>query len=178
MIHQALNNSKREAVVDLFASVFTSAEGEKEGRLIGSLSYGLASRIDNTEILCFGSYENESLIACIFFTRLRFNVPVQVYMLAPVAVSTESQGRGVGQSLIAYGLNEMKRRCANVAVTYGDPAFYAKSGFVPLSEDVIRAPLALSMPAGWLGQSLTDEPIAAIHERPVCVKEFDYPVYW
>lgn len=178
MNYQTLDKSKQKEVAGLFTSVFTASEGEKEGVLIGNLSSELASSIDNEETICFGVYENESLIGSIFFTRLKFNSPVQVYMLAPVAVSTENQGKGIGQALINYGLNELKKRSVSVAVTYGDPSFYSKVGFRELSENVIQAPLKLSMPFGWLGQSLTDEPIPTINERPVCVKEFNNPVYW
>lgn len=178
MIHQILDKSKQKEVEKLFTSVFTSSEGENEGRLIGNLSSQLASNIDNDEIFCFGAYENELLIGCIFFTRLRFDNPIQVYMLAPVAVCREHQGQGIGQSLINYGLSELKTRPVNVVVTYGDPSFYSKVGFQALSENVIQAPLKLSMPFGWLGQSLTGESIPAINERPLCVKAFNDPVYW
>ena len=99
-------------------------------------------------------------------------------MLAPVAVSTEHQGKGVGQALINHGLGELKTRSVNVAITYGEPSFYSRVGFEPLSEKVIQAPLKLSMPIGWLGQSLTEESIPTIDERPTCVKEFNNPVYW
>jgi predicted N-acetyltransferase YhbS len=178
MIHRILDKSKQKEVEDLFTSVFTSSEGENEGRLIGNLSSQLASNIDNDEIICFGVYENDTLIGSIFFTRLQFSESIQVYMLAPVAVSSEHQGKGIGQALINYGLNELKKRSVDVAVTYGDPSFYSKVGFRALSENVIQAPLKLSMPFGWLGQSLTGESIPAINERPLCVKAFNDPVYW
>jgi len=178
MIHRILDKSKQKEVEELFTSVFTSSEGKNEGKLIGNLSSQLASGIDGNEIICFGAYEKETLIGSIFFTRLQFSKPIQVYMLAPVAVSTEHQGKGIGQALINYGLNELKKRSVNVAVTYGDPSFYSKVGFKELSESVIQAPLKLSMPFGWLGRSLTEEPIPTIKERPECVEEFNDPVYW
>ncbi|MGH1429716.1 MAG: GNAT family N-acetyltransferase [Neptuniibacter sp.] len=178
MNYQNLDKSKKEEVANLFTSVFTSSESEKEGVLVGGLSSELASNIDNKETICFGACENGSLIGAIFFTRLKFNDPIQVYMLAPVAVSTEFQGRGIGQKLINYGLNELRNRSVSIVVTYGDPSFYSKIGFQSLSEDLIQAPLKLSMPIGWLGQTLTGEPIPSIKERPVCVKEFNNPVYW
>lgn len=178
MIHRILDKSKQKEVEELFTSVFTSSEGEKEGKLIGNLSSQLASDIDDNEIICFGAYEKETLIGSIFFTRLQFSKPIQVYMLAPVAISTEHQGKGIGQALINCGLNELKKRSVNVAVTYGDPSFYSKVGFQALAENVIQAPLKLSMPFGWLGQSLTGEPIPIIKERPDCVEEFNDPVYW
>lgn len=178
MNYQILDKSKQKEVTRLFTSVFTSSEGENEGVLIGNLSSELASSTDNEETICFGVYENDSLIGSIFFTRLKFNSPIKVYMLAPVAVSTEHQRKGIGQALINYGLNDLKRRAISVAVTYGDPSFYSKVGFQALSENVIQPPLKLSMPFGWLGQSLTGKPIPTINERPVCVKEFNDPVYW
>ncbi len=178
MNYQVLGSKNKKEITELFTSVFTSSEGKEEGKLIGKLSSELASTIDNEETICFGLYENESLIGSIFFTRLQFKVPIQVYMLAPVAVSTKYQGKGIGQALINYGLNELKKSSVNVAITYGDPSFYSKVGFQVLSENVIQAPLTLSMPVGWLGQSLSGESIPAINERPTCVKEFNDPVYW
>jgi putative acetyltransferase len=178
MSHRILDKSKQKEVEALFTSVFTSSEGEKEGKLIGNLSSQLASNIDDNEIMCFGVYENEALIGSIFFTRLQFSNPIQAFMLAPVAVSDKHQGKGIGQALINYGLNELGKRSVNVVVTYGDPSFYSKVGFQALSENVVQAPLKLSMPFGWLGQSLTGEPIPTINERPVCVKEFNDSVYW
>ena len=136
MINRVLDKSKQKEVEELFTSVFTSSEGEKEGKLIGNLSSLLASSIDNNEIICFGAYENETLVGSIFFTRLRFSKPIQAYMLAPVAVTTENQGKGIGQALINYGLDELKKRAVSIAVTYGDPAYYSKMGFQALSEKV------------------------------------------
>lgn len=178
MNHKVLDKNSHQEITNLFTSVFTSSEGEKEGRLIGNLASELSLEIDNQEIICFGTYEEESIIGVIFFTRLRFNEAIQVYMLAPVAVSTKHQGKGVGQALINYGLNEIKNRSVAVAITYGDPSFYSKVGFQTLSENVIQAPLKLSMPQGWLGQSLCEEPIPTIDEQPRCVQEFNDPVYW
>ena len=178
MNHKILDKNSQEEVSSLFTSVFTASEGEKEGRLIGNLASELSSGTDNQEIVCFGTYEEESIIGSIFFTRLRFRDAIQVYMLAPVAVSTEHQGKGVGQALIIYGLKELKNRSVAVAITYGDPSFYSKVGFRALSENVIQAPLKLSMPEGWLGQSLTGDPVPVINDCPTCVKAFNDPVYW
>ncbi len=178
MNFKVLDKNSNKEVTNLFTSVFTSSEGEEEGQLIGSLTSKLSSNIDNQEIICLGAYENELIIGSIFFTRLKINKPIHIYMLAPVAVSASHQGKGVGQALINYGLNELKNRSAAVAITYGDPSFYSKVGFQSLSENVIQAPLKLSMPEGWLGQSLAEEKIPTIKERPTCVKEFNDSAYW
>lgn len=178
MNYKILDVKDKEKVASLFTSVFSSSEGNKEGELIGNLASELCTRADNQEIVCIGAYEEGSIIGAIFFTRLRFNEPITVYMLAPVAVRTNQQGKGVGQALIRYGLNVLKNRYVAVVITYGDPSFYSKVGFQPLSENTIKAPMKLSMPEGWLGQSLTEGPIPTINDRPTCVKEFNDPAYW
>ncbi len=178
MYFNILDSNNQNEVTELFTSTFTSSEGENEGELIGNLASELSSNIDNEEIICVCAYENALLIGSIFFTRLRFNEDINVYMLAPVAVGTQYQGEGVGQALINYGLKELKHRSVDVVVTYGDPSFYSKVGFQHLPENVIQAPLTLSMPGGWLGQSLKGEPIPVIDTRPACVKEFNNPAYW
>ena len=178
MNHKAVENNRHDEVTGLFTSVFTVSGGEDEGGLIGNLVTGLCSAIDNREVICFATFEKATIIASIFLTRLRFKAPVQVYMLAPVAVRTECQGQGTGQALIRHGLGELKKRSVSVAVTYGDPCFYSRVGFSPLSEKVIQAPLELSMPHGWLGQSLTGGSVPTLRERPVCVTAFNDPAYW
>lgn len=178
MYHTALSKHDQEEVHSLFYSVFTSSAGEEEGGLVGNLASKLAASIDNEEVIGLATVEAKSLIGVIFLTRLHFEEQVGVYMLAPVAVCTEHQGTGIGQTLIRYGLEEMRNRSVSVVITYGDSKFYSKSGFQPLSEEVIKAPLKLSIPEGWLGQSLTEAPIPTLKSRPTCVNEFNDPVYW
>ena len=137
MNFKILDNSSKVDIANLFTSVFSSSEGEQEGKLIGSLAFALATHADNQEIICIGAYEDVSLIGAIFFSRLQFKEPIAAYMLAPVAVSSAHQGRGVGKALIRFGLDELRNRSATLAVTYGDPAYYSKVGFQALSQDVI-----------------------------------------
>ena len=178
MEFKILDKSAQKPVSCLFTSVFSSSEGENEGQLIGELASALSSDIDNHKIICLGAYNNATLIGAIFFTRLYFKQPIEVYLLAPVAVSTHHQGKGIGQALIKYGLDEMKNRSVDVVTTYGDPSFYSKLGFQALSENVIKAPFKLSMPKGWLGRSLTATPVPTTNERPACVEAFNNSAYW
>ncbi len=141
------------------------------------LAAKLSSAIDGDDVLCFGACEDRSVRGAIFFTRLHFGDDALIYMLAPVAVAPAHQGVGIGTALIRFGLHALARRNALVAVTSGDPVYYGRSGFEPLSESVLKAPLDLSMPFGWLGQSLTGEPIQPRNERPRCVEAFNDPAY-
>ena len=165
-------------VTDLFRSCFTSSEGAEEGDAIATLADKLANAIDDESVICFAAFESEAIVGAVFFTKLNFESPAQVYMLSPVGVLTPRQGQGIGTKLIAFGLSGMQARGAQVAVTYGDPAFYSKAGFLPLPENRLQAPMPLSMPFGWLGQSLTEEPIPTLSDRPKCNGAFNDPKYW
>ena len=104
--------------------------------------------------------------------------PRRVFLLSPVAVATAHQGKGVGQRLIAHGLDALRREGVEIAVTYGDPAFYGRVGFVPVSEMDLPAPQPLSQPQGWIAQSLTDAPLTPLLGPARCVAAFDDPALW
>lgn len=173
-----LSKVDKNKIEKLFTHAFTASEGEKEGNLIGKLSAWLSNEINNLDIYCFGAFINNELVGSIFFTKLYFNSNVNVYMLAPVAVSPQHQKMGIGSSLIKFGIAEMKSKAVDIIVTYGDPSFYSKVGFQQITEDIIKAPFKLSMPHGWLGQPLKRKNIEKIKERPSCIEAFNNQVYW
>ncbi|MCG5517084.1 MULTISPECIES: hypothetical protein [unclassified Ectothiorhodospira] len=41
-----------------------------------------------------------------------------------------------------------------MVLTYGDPNYYSRIGFKPITEALAPAPFTLKQPEGWLGQSL------------------------
>jgi putative acetyltransferase len=49
--------------------------------------------------------------------------------LAPVAVSPECHGRGIGSALIQAGLEAVREQGAQGCVVLGDPAYYTRFGF-------------------------------------------------
>lgn len=146
--------------------------------MIGRLVSRLAAGIDDRDIICFAAVEDRTIVGSIFFTRLRFKTRANAYLLSPVAVATSQQGKGMGQALIRFGLDELKSRSADIVITYGDPAFYSRVGFEGLSETVIPAPFKLSIPMGWLVQALNERPIPVFRDPPACVEPFNDPVYW
>ena len=169
---------KASATIDLFFSVFRDAGGEEEGRLIGSLVRDLIATTKPGDLLGFLAVERDEVAGAIFFSRLTFDTPIEAYLLSPVAVDSGHQGRGIGQALITYGLDELRFLGAELVVTYGDPAFYSKIGFQPISDKAIRPPYTLSQPDGWLGQSLGGGHLDAYEGHVSCVAAFDNPVYW
>jgi putative acetyltransferase len=52
-----------------------------------------------------------------------------LYLLGPVAVRPDFQGRGIGRALIEEGLGTLRTRAAYGCVLVGDPAYYGRFGF-------------------------------------------------
>lgn len=168
----------REEIKQLFTKTFSDSEGPSEGLLVGNLAYDLMTRTDPQDLYCFVATEDEQIVGSILFSRLTFECDVDAFLLAPVAVHPSYQGQGVGQRLINVGLNELREDGVELAFTYGDPDFYAKVGFGPISERTAKAPLELTDPEGWLAQSLVGDELEPIAGDSHCVDALNSPEYW
>lgn len=167
-----------DAIVRLFVSVFSDSEGQSEGTLIGRLAKNLFDTTDERDLFNYVADDDGQIVGSIFFSRLGFEDSSDGFILAPVAVCGDRQGRGVGQALIRHGLADLKDRGISTVLTYGDPAFYRKVGFCPISHLLVKAPFELSQPEGWLGQSLVGDPIESLCGSCRCVEALDDSVYW
>lgn len=168
-----------DAIAELFASTFTASEDAEEGALIGTLARRLIAETPTEDLRVVTAREDGTLLGGIFFTRLTYaGDPRTVFMMAPVAVATARQGQRIGQRLIAHGLKLLRQEGVDIAVTYGDPAFYGRAGFKPVPEADLPAPQPLQQPHGWLAQSLTDAPLTPVCGPARCVSAFDDPALW
>lgn len=172
------NPNHAEEIRNLFKAVFSDSEGETEGALIGNLAHDLIMETDKKDLYGFIATENKKIIGCIFFSRLTFESAVSAFVLSPVAVHSDYQGKGIGQQLINYGIGKLKNEGVELVMTYGDINFYSKVGFKPISEEVVKAPLKLTYPEGWIGQSLNSDMVAPIAGNSSCVKALSKPEYW
>lgn len=166
-------------IATLFESTFSDSENAEEGLLIGKLAKGLIETTPVDEISVFTALDKGKVVGCIIFTRLWFGADErQVYLLSPVAVSSDQQGIGIGTRLISFGLRTLRESGIDIAVTYGDPDYYKRVGFKPIGLDVIPAPLPLEQPHGWMVQSLTDAAIYPFDGPARCADALNNPAYW
>lgn len=172
------NPSTKDEIKQLFVTAFSDSAGVSEGGIVGNLAYDLMTNTDPHNHYGFVATENEKIIGSIFFTRLRFPNNENALLLSPVAISTDFQGKGIGQKLINFGLDHVTQDAISLVFTYGDPNFYSKMGFTHISDQVIKPPFELSQPDGWLGLSLENTEIKPIEGRPFCVKAFNNPELW
>ena len=171
--------TREQAISELFTATFSASEGAGEGQAIGDLVRNLMKTTPSKDLLVWSAYEDQVFLGCIFLSRLTFaQDDRRVFILSPVAVKTDRQKNGIGQKLIAYGLDDLRQKGIDFVVTYGDPNYYSKTGFGQITEELAQAPLKLSFPEGWLGQSLSDK-----DERPLigpsrCVTALNNPELW
>ncbi|WP_375748854.1 GNAT family N-acetyltransferase [Vibrio sp. HN007] len=178
MNYQLYKETQTEEIIHLFTQTFTDSEGKEEGALIGKLTSDLLATTPKKDIYVFIAEENEQIAGSILFTRLTFASDKTAFLMAPVAVSTHCQGNGIGQKLIRFGLDSMKQQGVDLAFTYGDPNYYTKTGFEQITEKEFKAPMPLSLPHGWMAQSLTEEELESISGESSCVQAFDNPALW
>lgn len=168
-----------QEVTHLFTQTFTDSEGKTEGDLIGNLAHDLMTKSDKSTLRVFIAQEKNVLVGCIFFSEITFQKSSQkAYLLAPVAILTQYQGKGIGKKLIHFAHDILKKEGVDIVITYGDIRFYKKVGYLPISEEIIQAPLKLSHPEGWLAQSLKKISLQPIPGNSFCIKAFQNPKYW
>lgn len=162
----------------LVKRTFSDSESAEKGKLIGNLAFELLTQTPEQDVFGFIAKQNDAIVGCVIFSRLFLADGIQAFILAPAAVATEFQRQGIGQQLIRFGLQQLKQNGIELALTYGDPNYYSKVGFQPISEQQNPAPLKLTYPHGWPAQSLTDQPIPHLKQKPSCVSALAKPEYW
>ena len=172
------NPANIKEIKQLFAQTFSDSEGQSEGLLVANLAYSLMTRTDAHDFYAFIATENEQIIGSIIFSKLTFESELNAFLLSPVAIHTSYQGNGIGQKLINFGLNSLKKNGVELVFTYGDPDFYSKVGFSIIAEKLVKAPFKLTYPEGWLGQSLLSDEVAPITGNSYCVEALNKPEYW
>lgn len=170
---------REQALIGLFTTTFTASEGPDEGALIGDLARDLLAETPTKDIRVFCAEDEGNAIGAAIFTRLTYSDdPHIVFLLAPMAVAPGRQRQGIGQALLSHALEALRSDGIQIAITYGDPNYYGRVGFVPITEDQAHAPLPLSLPHGWIGQSLTEEKMPVLQGPSTCVSALNRSDVW
>jgi len=165
-------NPDPDAFADVFLKSFTASAGAEEGGFVSALAADLIKTTPENDIAAFIAHEGDLCVGAVIFTRLYFPQTSRiVFLLSPMAVLPNHQGQG----LIAYVLSQL---VGYIVVTYGDPAFYGKTGFATIDPAVLPAPYPLSQPQGWIAQSLTKAPILPLEGPATCAPALQNPAYW
>lgn len=169
---------KEAQIISLFNTTFTQSESAEEGLLIEALVKNQLNDTPANDIYVITAEDSDALVGACIFTRLTFEQDDRtVFILAPVAVTTEKQGQGIGKKLLAYGFQVLRDANVDIIMTYGDPNFYSKAGFEAVNESDTAAPFKLEYPHGWLGLSLNSQ-LSPLKGPSHCVSALNNPAYW
>lgn len=166
-------------IAGLFEATFFATQGYLEGSQFGELARNLMYTVHARDLYVFTADSEGALVGAVAFSRLSFEGDERiVFMLSPMAVAVGSHFRGVGPALIRHGLDAMRHDGVQIVITYGEPRFYAKLGFSPISTEFAPPPYELTLPEVWQGLSLTDRELTPLAGPSRCVPPFDDPVMW
>ena len=173
------NDRNSKEIVDLFYKTFSDSEGENEGKLISVLASNFINKTSRDNLYIFIARVDKIIVGAIIFSRIKFEKRnINAFLLAPVAIHSSYQGKGIGQKLIEFGHKILKKNDVELVFTYGDINFYSKIGYKLISEQMIKAPQKLSYPEGWLGQSFKDNEIQPIDGKLYCEDVISNQEYW
>jgi putative acetyltransferase len=119
---------EQDAVRSIHLSAFPdSVEAELVDRL----------RRDGDAMLSLVAEAHGTLLGHALFSPVRLEPPVRMLQgagLAPMAVVPAHQGRGIGTRLALAGIEACRAAELDYLVVLGDPAYYARFGFLPASQ--------------------------------------------
>jgi len=168
-----------QQITDVFYHSFAASEGRAEGELIRTLVANLLEDTPKPDMFIFAALHDNTVIGCAVFSRLTYtNDARDVLILSPMAIHPNHQNKGIGQTLLRESIALLKDHGIDILMTYGDPNYYGKVGFLPVTEEVAPPPFPLSIPIGWIGQSLHGAKIAPLQGTCTCVSALNNPAIW
>ncbi|MCL4696850.1 MAG: N-acetyltransferase [Burkholderiaceae bacterium] len=117
----------------------------------------------------------------VLFTRVVLagaSHPAPAAILAPLAVVPEYQRRGVGRALIEQGASLLAASGVQLLFVLGDPAYYARSGFVPAVPSGLRAPYPIVPEEAWRVRALAADVLGSVSGVVACAESLAKPEYW
>ena len=176
-IAHILPNEKKE-ISNFFYNVFFQSEGKQEGLTLQELTLQLTDQIQDPSILGIKAHSNSEILGSLFLTQLQFQEGIQAYLLAPVGVHPNHQGKKIGTQLIEHAIQYLKSQDTPFLMTYGDPKYYSRFGFQGVSEQVLPPPFPLSQPEGWMYRGIKLNRIPVITGKALCVEPFNQRNLW
>ncbi|MDK9695692.1 MAG: N-acetyltransferase [Siculibacillus sp.] len=121
------------------------------------------------DVLSLVAIADGELVGHVAFTRCGVAGRTErIDLLGPLAVAPARQRRGIGAALVGEGLRRLKDDGGSLVLVAGDPAYYARFGFVPEERVVPPYPLPEEWRGGWrsVGFGEIEPPLEGVLEVP------------
>jgi len=172
-IRESLENDK-----EFIRKVHQNAFGQPEGETVSQLAIDLLEDKTALPILSLVAEQDNEIIGNVIFSSVNIEGAegVSAYILAPLAVVKDIQRKGIGAKLINQGLESLRKRDAEIVLVYGDPNYYARTGFK--AGHNLKAPYKLEYPDAWLAQGLVEGVLAKAQGVVRCALSLSSPELW
>ena len=130
--------------------VHTRAFGD--GGEVAALTDALRETPARLAPLSFVAVDDGAVAGNVMLSASRLDAPsriVDVYVLSPLSVLPQFQGRGIGTALIGHALDAARERRVPLVFLEGDPEYYGRRGFEQADALGFRAPSLRIPPPGF-----------------------------
>jgi len=163
--------------------VHQSAFGKKQGPEIVDLVSGLLGDKTAPPLFSLVAEVGGRVVGHVLFTAVRLQSSrqsISAQILAPLAVSKEHQGEGIGGSLINEGLKQLAASGVELVFVLGHPDYYRKFGFEPAGVLGYEAPypIPIEHEDAWMVQELKAGILGRVQGKIQCAKTLDQPRHW
>ena len=160
--------------------IHLSAFPEGESEIVSKLAVDLLSEKTTPRTISLVAETESAVVGHVAFSPVKFHnyENLRGYILAPLAVKPDYQGRRVGSNLVENGMQQLSAMGVDVVFVYGDPKYYGRFGFSADAARRYKAPYKLQHPFGWQAIELNE---CEIEESPVaisCVASLCDPKLW
>ncbi len=168
-----------ESDMSIVRKVYQNAFGQPDGETVSQLAMEILQDETARPILSLVAEQDSEIIGNVIFSSVTIEGAegVAAYILAPIAVTSVAQKRGIGTQLIDKGLETLKERGAEVVLVYGDPDYYHRTGFK--AGHHLKPPHKLNYPAeAWMAQELVEGILNKTQGIVQCATSLNSPEHW
>lgn len=168
---------------DAILAVHSDAFGSEEGPAIAELVDELLDDATARPIYSLVSEAHGRLIGHVLFTAVaieRDATQSKHQLLAPLAVVTEQQSRGIGDRMVREGLQLLSDAGVGLVFVLGYPDYYSRFGFKPAGVRGFKAPYPIpdEHAEAWMVHELKPGAVDS-HEGTIkCCNALDDRQHW
>ncbi|MEM1080192.1 MAG: N-acetyltransferase [Pseudomonadota bacterium] len=171
----------RDDELDAIQAVHRAAFGAEEGPLIVELLQRIWADASARPWVSLAAKDDGQMLGHVLFTPVKIEGaawPRSTYILSPLAVLPPHQRSGIGRALIESGLRQLHAAHGRVVLVYGDPAYYARSGFQPAQPLGLQPPHPIEYHDGWQIQTLQPDALVSGPGVVQCCESLNDSRHW
>lgn len=154
------------------------AFGQPEGPIVADLACAMLGDASAEPRLSLVAEEEGRIVGHVLFSVVQLDEgdhpPLSI--LAPLAIASSRQRRGLGTRLVHQGLHMLAASGTVAVFVLGDPNYYQRLGFT--AGHAIAPPFPLPYPEAWMAQDLQPGSLAALRGTARCCQALMHPQFW